>query len=80
MMSYLRTNKSFEDKNIEIFHNEMKDLRTDIPTIVAFGIDAYTILTRNFRNKFKIFKIRHYSDRISKENYREEVKSILCFK
>jgi hypothetical protein len=80
MMSYLRNNNSFEDKNIEIFHEEMEDLRIDDPTIVAFGNDAFAILNRNFRNRFKMVKIRHYSDRISKENYREEVKSILGFK
>ena len=79
LMSYLRTNKPFEDNNVEIFYNEMEDLRIDNPTIVAFGGDAYAILNRNFKNKFKIFKIRHYSDHISKEKYREEVKSILCF-
>ena len=44
MMSYLRTDKLFEDKNVEIFCEEMKDLRIDNPTIVAFGRDAYAIL------------------------------------
>ncbi|OGP74159.1 MAG: hypothetical protein A2Y80_07350 [Deltaproteobacteria bacterium RBG_13_58_19] len=80
MMSYLRTDKPFEDKNVEIFREEMKDLRIDNPTIVAFGRDAYTILNRNFKNKFKIFKIPHYSNYTGKEKYREEVKSILGFK
>jgi len=79
MMSYLRTDKLFEDKNVEIFCEEMKDLRIDNPTIVAFGRDAYAILNRNFKNKFKIFKIPHYSNYTGKEKYREEVKSILCF-
>jgi len=78
-MSYLRTDKLFEDKNVEIFCEEMKELRIDNPTIVAFGRDAYAILNRNFKNKFKIFKIPHYSNYTGKEKYREEVKSILCF-
>jgi hypothetical protein len=79
LMSYLRTNKPFEDKNVKIFCEEMKDLRIDNLTIVAFGRDAYTILDRNFKNKFKIFKIPHYSNYTGKEKYREEVKSILGF-
>jgi hypothetical protein len=80
MMSYLKTNMQFEEKNVEMFREELKDLRIDDPTVVAFGKDAYAILKRNFKNKFKIFKIPHYSNYTGKEKYREEVKSILCFK
>ncbi len=79
MMRYLRINKVFEERNVEIFREEMKDLRSDNPTLVALGRDAYTILNRNFKNEFKILKIPHYSNYTGKEKYREEVKSILCF-
>lgn len=76
LMSYLRKNKRFELLNLEIFRDEIKDLGTVNPTIVAFGNDAYTILSRNFNNAFKI---PHYSNYTAKEKYREEVKSILGF-
>lgn len=79
LMSYLRNNKPFEEKNIEIFREEIKNLGVDKPTIVAFGVATYKILDRNFKNEFKIFKIPHYSHYISKEKYREQVKSILGF-
>jgi len=80
VMSYLRTDKQFEEKNIQIFREEMKDLGVDNPTIVAFGVNAYTILNRNFKNEYKVSKILHYSHHISKEKYKEEVKLILQFK
>jgi hypothetical protein len=80
VISYLRTDKQYEKNNIQIFREEMKDLGVDNPTIVAFGVDTYTILNRNFKNEYKILKILHYSHYISKEKYREEVKSILGFK
>ena len=79
VMRYLRTNKIFEKENIESFRKEINDLGVKDPTIVAFGRDVYTILSRNFRNEFEIFKIPHYSTYMSKEKYRVDVKSILGF-
>ena len=79
MMSYLRTDKQFEEDNVKIFREELNDLGIDNPTIVAFGRDAHMILNRNFKNEFKVFKVPHYSNYSGKEKYREEVKSILGF-
>ena len=75
----LKNNKAFEEQNINLFYEEIDDLGIKNPTIVAFGGDAYSILNRNFKNKFKITKIRHYSDFKSKEYYKKEVKCILNF-
>lgn len=80
MMSYLRTDKKFEEENVKIFREEINDLGVNNPTIVAFGRDAHVILNRNFKNEFRIYKIPHYSNYTSKEKYREEVKSVLGFK
>ena len=73
MMSYLRSNKLFEDNNLEIFKNELKDLGSSNPTIVAFGNDAYSILLRNLKNQYNILKVPHYANYTSKEIYREQV-------
>ena len=73
VMSYLRTNKLFEKENARLFREEINDLGSHNPTIIAFGNDAHKILTRNFTNEYKIFKIPHYSKFSSKEKYREEV-------
>ena len=76
MMTYLRSNKTFEESNVQIFRQEIKDVRAKNPTIVAFGNDAYSILSRNFKDEFKILKVQHYANYSSKENYREHVLSI----
>jgi len=78
-MKYLSKDKQFEKENAELFRQEINDLGSQNPTIIAFGMDAYTILTRNFKNECKIFKIPHYSNYGSKEKYREEVRSILQY-
>jgi hypothetical protein len=79
MMNYLKTDKDFEEENVQTFRGELKDLEVDNPIIIAFGVDAHKILTRNLKEKHKIIKIPHYSMRISKENYRKKLKSILGF-
>ena len=61
MMSYLTKNKKFEEYNINIFREEIKDLSVKSPTIIAFGKDSHSILKRNFKNGYKIFEIPHYS-------------------
>lgn len=80
VMSYLRTDKPFEEENVKVFREEINDLGIDNPTIIAFGRDAHSVLTRNFKNEYKIYKIPHYSNYSSREKYREEVKCILEFK
>lgn len=76
VMRYLKNNKSFEEENARAFQEEINDLGVANPAIIAFGRDAYSILVRNFQSKHRIFIIPHYSNRGSKEKYREEVKSV----
>ena len=73
---YLKTHKAFEEENIKIFREEINDLGINKPTIIAFGGDTYSVLTRNLNKEFKILKISHYAHFISKEKYREEIKSL----
>jgi len=57
---------------------EIRDLGTTNPLIVAFGDIVYNILKKNLSNEFKIIKIPHYAAwQIKKEKYREQVKKIL---
>ena len=78
LMSYLKKNKPFEDKNIKKFLEELEDLKVNNPTVIAFGNDAYNVLIKNI-DKYEIVKIPHYAHQISKENYKESVQSILNF-
>ncbi len=79
MMNYLKEDKIFEKENINSFLKELEDLESNNPIIIAFGNDAYSVLIRNLKNSYNIKKVPHYSTYMSKEKYREEVKSILKF-
>ena len=79
MMSYLKENKIFEKENIDSFLKELEDLESNNPTIIAFGNDAYSVLIRNLNDSYNIKKVPHYSTYMSKENYRNEVQTILKF-
>ena len=79
MMSYLKENKIFEKENINSFLKELEDLESNNPTIIAFGNDAYSVLIRNLKDSYNIKKVPHYSTYMSKENYRNEVQTILKF-
>ena len=71
LMKYLNKNKIFEKENIDKFEKELIDIGAKDPIIIAFGNDSYKILKRNL-NKYKIYKVTHYSHFISKEKLREE--------
>jgi hypothetical protein len=79
VMSYLRTNQPFEKENIRLFRQEIDDLGSQNPVLIAFGGDVHTILTRNFTNEYRILKIPHYSNYCSKEKYRVDVGRVLKY-
>ena len=73
---YLKENPAIEKENVEIFEEEIRDLESTDPTIIAFGVEAFRILKRNFNDKYRLLKIPHYANYTSKEKYREEVRTI----
>ena len=75
--SYLRDNPAIELDNIRVFEEEIADLEAQNPLIVSFGVETYKILKKNFVDKYKIVKIPHYAKHISKEDYRNDVSTIL---
>jgi len=77
VVSYLKKNKTFEEQNISLFKQELVDLKSSNPLIISFGNDAFNILDKYFRHSFRIIKIPHYSNHISKEDYKKEVHRIL---
>ena len=74
---YLNENPDVEKKNIETFLEELIDLETDNPTIIAFGNEVFRILSRNLKNEFNIFRVTHYSHFMNKQKYRDEIKSLI---
>ena len=76
---FLKFNKGFEEKNIEFFRQELRDIGSKDPLLVAFGGVVFNILKRHFTDEFKIIKIPHYAHFVSKKKYREQVKNVIRF-
>lgn len=77
VISYLNKNRPFEEINVAIFQQELIDLKSTNPLIIAFGNHSFKILDKYFKNKFRIIRIPHYSKYISQENYKNEVEKII---
>jgi len=71
LMKYLTTNKDFEKENIKMFEQELLDIGSQNTIIVAFGNDSYNILKRNLNDKYKIYKVPHYSAFVKLDTLRQ---------
>ena len=71
LMKYLSKNKTFEKENIRNFEQELVDIGSKSPILIAFGNDSYKILKRNF-TQYKIYKVSHYSAFLNIDKFREE--------
>jgi len=71
VMKYLRENKDFEKENIKKFEEELLDIGSQNAIIIAFGNDSYTILKRNLKDKYRIYKVPHYSAFIQLDTLRQ---------
>ena len=75
LMKYLSKNKPFEKENMEKFEQELIDIGSNNPILVALGNDSYKLLKRNFK-KYRIYKVSHYSAYITKEKLRSEFEKL----
>ncbi len=75
LLDHLRTQPALVGSNIETFREEIRDLRSERPTILAFGAAAHSLLVQSLRptEYSALVRLTHYSHRISKEDYRETV-------
>ena len=76
VIKFLRNNKDFKKENIEKFEEEIITLGCKNPIIIAFGNDSYKILQRNLKDKYRIYKVSHYSAHITKEQLRTEIEEL----
>jgi hypothetical protein len=76
LMKYLSANKDFEKDNVVKFEEELRDIGSTEPIIIAFGSDCYKILRRNLKDKYKIYKVSHYSAFITKDKLRSEFEEV----
>jgi len=70
VMKYLSKNKDFEKENVKMFEQELVDIGSKNTIIIAFGNDSYTILKRNLKDKYTIYKVPHYSAFIQLDSLR----------
>ena len=64
----MKENKDFENENANFFLEELSDIGSQNPTLIAFGNDTFNILNRKFANRFKILKVPHYAITQKKKN------------
>lgn len=77
---HLKTNPHLNDQNIAFFSEELKDLEVSKPVLLAFGLDTFNLLSSYLsKDEYsRLIMLTHYSHRISKERYKEEVLSQLA--
>ena len=77
LIKFLNKNPMFLEKNIKEFEEELLYIGSNNPVIIAFGNDCYKILNKYLSNKYKIYKVSHYSSCISKEKLKNEILNII---
>jgi len=77
LIKFVNKNPIFLQENIKAFEEELLFIDSNNPIIIAFGNDCYKILNRHLKNKYKIYKVSHYSSCISKEKLRIEIINII---
>jgi len=77
LIKFVNKNPIFLQENIKEFEEEILFIDSNNPIIIAFGNDCYKILNRHLKNKYKIYKVSHYSSCISKEKLRIEIINII---
>lgn len=72
----LKKDPELLSKNIKRLENELSYFPNK-PVLVAMGTAVFELLKNSLGSKYNIVKIKHYSCRIGKEKYRDEVLNIL---
>jgi hypothetical protein len=75
LLKHLKAFPSLICTNVQAFREELKDLGSQKPTILAFGSAAHALIAENIsRHEYsRLVRLTHYSHQISKEEYRETV-------
>ena len=78
LVKYLKTHPDEVQSNVESFRQELRDIGTEKPKLVAFGNAVHDILKKNLP-EFEIVKIPHYAARNynNKDEYRKRVRQLI---
>lgn len=77
LMKFVNKNPLFLQENIKSFEEELLFIGSNNPIIITFGNDCYKILNKHFKNKYKIYKVSHYSSCVRKEELRMQIENII---
>jgi hypothetical protein len=77
LMRYVREHPSVVRESVATLHAELNDLHCRRPTILTFGGDTHRLVAEHVHgDKYsRLIRIRHYSDYISPQEYRQVVLS-----
>lgn len=75
--AYIRKKPKIVEENAKYLQEELSLLGKNKPVLVALGSDVYSYLKQYFYPEYDIKCIKHFSYRMRKEDYREEVINIL---
>jgi hypothetical protein len=75
LLAHLRNRPALIRENADKFREELRDLRSSKPIILAFGNSTYRLIAENVPGSdySQLIKLTHYSHQISKEHYRDTV-------
>jgi hypothetical protein len=75
VVKHLKAHPETIEANLKLFREEMQDLKTAAPVILAFGKDTYKLLSENLNASEyrRLIRLTHYSHQIGKEAYRDAV-------
>jgi hypothetical protein len=77
LMKFVNKNPLFLQENIKSFEDELLFIGSINPIIITFGNDCYKILNKHLKNKYKIYKVSHYSSCVRKEELRMQIENII---
>jgi hypothetical protein len=74
VVKHLNKNPDVVTKNLDIFREELADLKADRPIILAFGVDTHRLLKSGLKTSeySHLVKLTHYSHQIGQEEYKKE--------
>ena len=75
LIKEIRNDQNFIKENIQSFRNEIFDLGSIKPMILAFGVESYKLLKTHLDSSeySNLIQLTHYSHQISKEDYKVNV-------
>lgn len=77
VVNYLDKHPQEVGAQVARLREELSDLGSEFPLLIVFGGDAYSFVKEHLGATHRAVKVMHYAHRISKENYRSQVREAM---